>query len=77
MDDPELEDRWDKIQDLVLTMQRRGEGAVQKGFEEERVMTRVLDWTEVEGDGGGSLGGTPVKGGGEVFTPGRGSPTGN
>ena len=74
MDDPELEDRWEKIQDMVLTMQRKGEGAVKKGFEEERLLTRVLDWTEVEGEAGSGLG-TPMKGSTEGLTPGRGSPT--
>ena len=74
MEDPELEDRWDKIQDLVLTMQRRGQGAVQKGFEEERVLTRVLDWTEMEGDGATSQSGTPMKGSVGVMTPAQGSP---
>ena len=49
LEDPELEQRWEKIQDLVGVMQRRGETAVKKGQEEPKVAAqRVLDWTEVE-----------------------------
>ena len=51
MDDPEIEERWDKIQDLVLSMQKKGNAAVKKGLEEVKVGQRVLAWSDVnEGD---------------------------
>lgn len=49
MEDPELEDRWDKLQDLVLSMQKRADKAVQAGGEEVKVGMKVLDWSEVGG----------------------------
>ncbi|WVR03348.1 hypothetical protein IAU60_000339 [Kwoniella sp. DSM 27419] len=49
MVDPQLEGRWDKVADLVNSMKRRGEAAVQMAKEEVRAGPgRVLDWTEVE-----------------------------
>lgn len=46
MEDPELEDRWEKLQDLVLSMQKRADKAVQLSVEEFKVGTKVLDWVE-------------------------------
>lgn len=69
MDDPELEERWEKIQETVLNMKRRGEGAVKRVMEEERVLTRVIDWTEMDGSGRVDREDTPDTG-----TPGRSSP---
>lgn len=69
MDDPELEERWEKVQEMVLNMKRRGEGAVKRVMEEERVLTRVIDWTEMDGSGRADREDTPDTG-----TPGRSSP---
>ncbi|OCF40091.1 hypothetical protein I317_06104 [Kwoniella heveanensis CBS 569] len=49
MIDPQLEARWDKIADLVTSMKRRGEAAVEHGKEEIRAGPgRVLGWMEIE-----------------------------
>lgn len=49
MADPELEKRWEDLQDLVVNMQKRADKAVQMGWESVKAPpTRVLDW--VEGD---------------------------
>jgi hypothetical protein len=48
MDDPELEDRWDKLQELVLAMQKQADKAVVTSVEEYKVGTKVLDWVEVD-----------------------------
>jgi len=69
MDDPELEERWEKVQEMVLNMKRRGEGAVKRVMEEERILTRVIDWTEMDRAGRAEREDTP-----ETGTPGRSSP---
>lgn len=49
--DPELEERWSRLQNMVAGMRRRGEAAVEKGKEETKVASqRVLGWLEVEPD---------------------------
>ncbi|WWD20012.1 hypothetical protein CI109_104485 [Kwoniella shandongensis] len=49
MADPQLDARWDNIADLVSTMKRRGEMAIEKGKEEVKVGPgRVLGWAEME-----------------------------
>lgn len=51
VDDPELEGRWEKMQELVSTMIRRGEASVKMVGQETKIAAqRVLDWTEVEVD---------------------------
>ena len=51
MEDPALEERWEKIHDLVNNMHRRAQTAVDKGLETGKVAAqRVLDWTEVPRD---------------------------
>jgi hypothetical protein len=62
MRDPELDARWDKVAEMVETMNKRALIAVEKGKEEVKVGPgRVLDWMEVEGldSSVGSLAGTP------------------
>ncbi|KAK4683668.1 hypothetical protein P7C73_g6565, partial [Tremellales sp. Uapishka_1] len=47
--DPETEARWEKVEELMGTMRRRGEEAVIKGNEETKVgAQRVLGWAEME-----------------------------
>lgn len=47
--DPELEERWSRLQVMVAGMRKRGEAAVEKGKEEIRVAgQRVLGWLETE-----------------------------
>ncbi|KAK8849390.1 hypothetical protein IAR55_004722 [Kwoniella newhampshirensis] len=69
MADPQLDARWDKIADLVSTMKRRGEVAVERGKEEVKVGPgRVLGWAEMEEraadasvDSGGMVGETTLE----------------
>lgn len=57
VDDPELEGRWEKMQELVSTMIRRGEASVKMVGQETKIAAqRVLDWTEVEVDPDGGAG---------------------
>jgi hypothetical protein len=44
MDDPELEGRWERLQDLVNNMQQRADKAVQMGWEEVKAPPKVLEW---------------------------------
>lgn len=61
MRDPELDARWDRVAEMVESMNKKAVVAVEKGKEEIKVAGRVLDWTEVEGlnSSVGSMAGTP------------------
>lgn len=53
MEDPELEKRWDKLRDLVGSMRKVGEDAVERGRQDIKPHQRVLGWLEVEAMGMG------------------------